>query len=126
MSKRVLIVDDMEPVRETLQAMIEFCGFEAVGAESGKEAIEKFKEAINEGKPFSLVVLDLLLPEMSGIQIMQELKKINPEFKAIISSGYSDDPAVLNCEKYGFSGVLNKPYTFDELKDVLAKIGFSV
>ncbi len=126
MSNRVLIVDDMEPVRETLQAILEFLGFEAVCAESGKEAIEKFKKAINEGKPFSLVVLDLLLPEMSGIEILQELKKINPEFKAIISSGYSDDPAVLNYEKYGFSEVLNKPYTLDELKEMLVKLGFSV
>lgn len=122
MSKRALIIDDNELVGETLKAMLEFFNFDVSVARDGSKAIEEFKSQLDSNNPFDIVFVDLVLPGMSGKEVMQKLKEIDPEVKAVISSGYSDDPAIKSYEKIGFKGILNKPYTLDELKEILQKL----
>jgi len=123
MSKKAFVIEDNELVRETLKAMLEFLGFEVVVAEDGYKAQEEFKSAVESKNFFDIVFVDLVLPEMSGSEVLQKLKEIDPDIKAVISSGYSDDPAIKEYEKLGFKGVLNKPYTIEELREIIKKLG---
>jgi CheY-like chemotaxis protein len=122
MSKKALVIEDNELVSETLKAMLEFLDFEVVVAEDGYKAQEKFKSAIESNNPFDVVFVDLVLPEIPGSEVFKKLKEIDPDIKAVISSGYSDDTSIKEYEELGFKGVLNKPYTIEELKEVLKKL----
>jgi CheY-like chemotaxis protein len=98
-------------------------GCQTVTAVDGVEAIRLFKQAQTEKKPFSLVIMDLvILGGMDGKETIKHLLKINPNIKAIVSSGYSQDPVMANCTKYGFCGVLRKPYTLEELIETFEMI----
>jgi CheY-like chemotaxis protein len=120
MFKKALVIDDNDLVRETLKAMLEFLDFEVVVAANGADALEKFKST---KKSFDVVFVDLIMPNMSGREVIQKLREINPDIKAVISSGYSDDPAIADYKKLGFKEILNKPYTLDDLKKILQNIG---
>jgi len=122
MSKKALVIEDNGLVGETLKAMLEFLDFEVVVVEDGYKAQEKFKSAVESNNPFDVVFVDLVLPEIPGSEIFKKLKEIDSHIKAVISSGYSDDTSIKEYEKLGFKGVLNKPYTIEELKEVLKKL----
>ncbi|MDI1471705.1 response regulator [Thermodesulfovibrio sp. 1176] len=122
MSKKALVIEDNGLVGETLKAMLEFLGFDVVVAEDGYKAKEQFKSAIELNNPFDVVFVDLVLPEIPGSKVFEKLKEIDPNIKAIISSGYSDDTTIKEYEKLGFKGILNKPYTIEELREILKKL----
>lgn len=117
---RVLIMDDKVEVREAAQEMLTHIGYEVESARDGKELLRIYKKAIEEGKPFDSVIMDLTVPGgMGGKEAIEKLLVIDPEVKAIVSSGYSSDPVLSKYEKYGFKGVLPKPYEMEQLSDVL-------
>lgn len=117
---RVLIMDDKIEVREAAGEMLTHIGYEVESARDGKEALKIYKKAIREGKPFDSVIIDLTVPGgMGGKEAMEKLLVIDPGVKAIVSSGYSSDPILSMYEKYGFKGVLPKPYEMEKLSDVL-------
>lgn len=122
MPKRAIVIEDNELVAETLKTMLEFFNFEVVVFDNGIRAIEEFISQMKLNTSFDIVFVDLVLPGMSGKEVMQKLKEINPEIKAIVSSGYSNDPSIAMYENAGFKGMLNKPYTLQELEDVLKKL----
>ncbi|GLI54336.1 response regulator [Thermodesulfovibrio yellowstonii] len=122
MSKRALVIEDNELVRETLKALLEFLDFEVITAENGEIALEKFVSHLNSNNPFDVILVDLVMPGMSGKEVIQELKKYDPNVNALISSGYFNDSSIVEYEKLGFKGVLTKPYTLEELKEVLKKL----
>jgi len=115
-------IEDNELVAATLKTMLEFFNFEVVVFENGPKAIEEFISQMKLNTSFDIVFVDLVLPGMSGKEVMQKLKEINPEIKAIVSSGYSNDPSIAMYENAGFKGMLNKPYTLQELEDVLKQL----
>ncbi len=120
---KILVMDDEEIVLEVIQEMLKILGHEVVGVKDGKEAIEAYKEAKQKANPFDVVILDLTVPGgMGGNETLKELKKIDPDVKAIVSSGYSNDPIMSEYEKYGFKAVVPKPYGMDELKEALRKV----
>jgi CheY-like chemotaxis protein len=116
-------MDDEEFVLKVASKMIEKLGFFPVCASNGDEAIELFRSAEHEGNPFDAVIMDLTVPGgMGGKETMNRLKEIFPGIKAIVSSGYSEDPIMANYERYGFSGVLVKPYRYEELAAALRRL----
>jgi len=120
---RVLVMDDEEMVREVLDSMLEHIGYEVEFAKDGIEAIEQYKRAKELGRPFDAVIMDLTIPgSMGGKEAIQKLLKIDPKVKAIVSSGYSHDPVMANFKKYGFKGVIAKPYKITTLSEVLHKV----
>ena len=120
---RVLLMDDEETIREMARFLLGRLGFEVAVADDGRAAVRQFAQAREAGRPFDLVVMDLTVPGgMGGQEALAELRKIDPAVKAIVSSGYSSDPVLANHRKYGFSGVVAKPYQLDELTRVLREV----
>ena len=115
-------MDDEEMIRHVAGLMLSQLGHDAEFAKDGIEAIELYKKAKESAKPFDAVILDLTNQfGMGGKKTIEKLLEIDPDVKAIISSGYSNDPIMANFKQYGFSGVLAKPYTKKELSYVLAE-----
>ncbi|MGH7849671.1 MAG: response regulator, partial [Thermodesulfobacteriota bacterium] len=83
-------------------------------------ALKHYKRAKMEGEPFDMVIMDLTVPGgMGGKEAIEKLLLYDPGVKAIVSSGYSSDPILEKYKKYGFKGVLPKPYEMGKLSDVL-------
>ncbi|KPA18012.1 multi-sensor hybrid histidine kinase, partial [Candidatus Magnetomorum sp. HK-1] len=120
---KILIMDDQESILKMVTRMLERMGYQTTSATEGSQAIEIYKEVYQSENQFDLVILDLTVPGgMGGAKTIQELLKINPKIKAIVSSGYSNDPIMANYEDYGFCGVIPKPYSQDQIAKVLNKI----
>ena len=120
---KILVMDDEEIVREVLGRMLARLGYEAEFAKDGGEAREMFVQAQESGQAFAGVLLDLTVPGgMGGKETLAELLEIDPQVKAVVSSGYSDDPIMADFQKYGFSGVIAKPYRISELGDILHEV----
>jgi PAS domain S-box-containing protein len=120
---RILVMDDDEMVRDMLIVMLRKLGYEARCAEDGEEAIKLYKEALAESRPFAAVIFDLTVPGgMGGKEAIRQLRAIDPQIKAIVSSGYSDDPIMANFQIYGFQGVITKPYRITELSKILSSV----
>jgi len=120
---RVLIMDDEEIVREIAIEMLGYIGCETAAAKDGNEAIELYVKAREEGKPFDAVLMDLTIAGgMGGKEAIMKLLAIDPAVKAVVSSGYANDPIMANYKEYGFCGVVPKPYKIHELSATFGRI----
>lgn len=123
LSGRVLVMDDEAPVREVASAMLRRLGLEVATAPDGEAAVRMAREARDGGRPFALVILDLTVPDaMGGKDALVVLREIDPAVRAIVCSGYSDDPVVANYREHGFQGRVPKPYEFAQLAKVLNEV----
>jgi CheY-like chemotaxis protein len=125
-SGNVLIMDDEEIVREVAGEIIHHLGFEVDFAVDGQEAIEKYSQAMKNGEPYTMVIMDLTVPGgMGGGEAIKKLLDIDPQAKVIVSSGYSNNPIMANFNKFGFKGVMSKPFRLDEVKKTLEMVSRS-
>jgi signal transduction histidine kinase len=125
--RKILIMDDEEAIRILLREMLLRLGYEVESASDGAEAIDLYRHAQEAGQPFAAVVMDLVVPGgMGGKEAISKLRALDPEVKAIVSSGYSNDPIMADFPHYGFCGVLPKPYQLSELSAVLQQVLTSV
>jgi two-component system cell cycle sensor histidine kinase/response regulator CckA len=119
----VLIMDDEELVRTVCRKMIERVGCSAVLTSKGEEAIEAYRQAMENGTRFDVVILDLTIPNgLGGMETIQRLKEIDPDVTAVVSSGYSNDPVMAHYLDYGFKGVIKKPYVISEMHSILQNL----
>lgn len=117
---RILVMDDEEDLRRATVQLLQESGYEAEGACDGQEAVDMYAEAERRGRPFDVVIMDLIVPSgMGGKEAVRQLRSIHPDVKVIASSGYSDDPVMSDYRRHGFSSVLAKPYTAEELAESL-------
>jgi PAS domain S-box-containing protein len=117
---RVLLMDDEAPIRRLATNMLAFLGYDVEVAPSGSAAVEHFKQALTAGCPFDAVLLDLSVPgDIGGIEAMNQLAALDPVVKAILMSGFGQDPALTECQAYGFSAAIAKPFTLQELHATL-------
>jgi len=121
--ERVLIMDDDEAVREVAEGILNSIGCEIALARDGTEALELYLKASEAGRPFDVVILDLTVSGgMGGMETIRRLMEIDKEVKAIVSTGYSNDPVMADHRKFGFMGALSKPYKLQELNEVLSQV----
>ena len=111
-SGTVLVVDDDEAVRTMTRRMIEQAGFTVLTASGGREAIRLFREHRQE---IGCVVLDLVMPDLDGVETFRELRGFCPEVRVILSSGYSEETATERFTQEGLAGFIQKPYAMAPL-----------
>jgi PAS domain S-box-containing protein len=122
-SGRILIMDDEEIVRDIATEVLNFMGYEVDTCADGREAVERFRAARENNVPLSAVILDLTIPGgMGGKEAAARILEIDPDAVLIVSSGYSNDPVVANFRKYGFSGVVPKPFDAEGLARELKRL----
>lgn len=120
---KVLLMDDEEMILEIGSEMLKFLGYDSVLAKNGIETIEFYAFAKSTGAPFQAVIMDLNIPGgMGAKETFEKLREIDPDVKAIVSSGHSNDPVVENFAEYGFLAAIPKPYRMDDLRKVMQKI----
>jgi signal transduction histidine kinase/ActR/RegA family two-component response regulator len=120
---KILFMDDEKIIREVAEQIIRGIGYEPVMASHGVEAVELYKREKKTGVRFEAVILDLTVKNgMGGKETLKELARIDSGIKAIVSSGYTDDPAIGKYSDYGFIGAITKPYKANDLKDLLEKV----
>jgi PAS domain S-box-containing protein len=120
---RVLIMDDQGLILDLATRVLKRLGYQATVARDGRKAIELYREAHLSGRPFDVVILDLTVAGgMGGVDAVAELVKIDPQVKAIASSGYATDPVMAKPKEYGFVGILPKPYSIRLVGQVLAEV----
>ena len=120
---RILVMDDEDIIRDMAQELLSGLGYEVELAGDGAEALNRYQEARASGAPVDAVIMDLTIPGgMGGEEAIQKLLAVDPEARAIVSSGYSNNPIMADYKKYGFSGVLAKPYKIAELSAVLQSV----
>ena len=120
---KILIMDDEELVRNVATAMLRQLGYEGHTASDGKEAIALYQQAKENGQPFDLVIMDLTVPGgMGGREAIAHLHEIDSGVKAVVSSGYANDPIMSEFRKYGFCGVAPKPFSLRDLSNLLQMI----
>ena len=117
---KVLLMDDEAAIRDIAGEMLKCLGCEVVFARDGWEALDRYAAARGAGQPFDLVILDLTIPgSLGGKETMRKLLGLDPEARAIVSSGYSMDPVMANFREHGFRCVVTKPYKLEELSAAL-------
>ncbi len=122
-SGNILIMDDDEAIRYMGEQVLRFIGYQVECAKDGAEAIEMYKNAIEIDKPYDVVIMDLTVPGgMGGEEAINKLHTIFPKAKAVVSSGYANNPVMSEFEKYGFNGVVSKPFEIKEMNEVLQKV----
>jgi CheY-like chemotaxis protein len=120
---RILVMDDEVDVRTVISVWLEMMGHEVELAADGQGAVEAYMRAKAAGRPFDAVLLDLTVRDGTGGRVaILELLKIDPAVKAIVMSGYTHDPIILEPERYGFKGVLAKPIESKSLRAVFARV----
>lgn len=120
---KILVMDDENLLRELLAEILDNLGYEVMAVSDGSEAIDIYKQAIDTGNPFDIVILDLTVPGgMGGQETLRRLIAIDSEVSAIVSSGYHNDPVMTNFRNYGFAGGIAKPYIVSELDVVLREV----
>jgi len=120
---KILLMDDDDMILKVGSRMLKALEFEVVVAKDGEQAIELYMEALKTENPIDIVIMDLTIPcGMGGKDAIVKLNIIDPRVRAIVSSGYSNDPVMANYREYGFSGVVSKPYRIDDLERVLSEV----
>ncbi len=120
---RILIMDDDEGVIAVVTQFLSYLGYEYETARDGNEAVERFSRARKENNPFHAVILDLTVTGgIGGKDTVAVLKEIDPSVRAILATGYLDDPVVVNYHDHGFVDLIKKPFRIEELSRVLHRV----
>ena len=120
---KILLMDDEEGIRVVIARMLEQCGYTVELASDGDKAVEMYRNAMDCGKPYDAVILDLIVSGgIGGKEAVRKLMEIDPRVKAIASSGYYNDPVMSRFSEFGFKDILAKPYLIAELGRVLSKV----
>ncbi len=120
---KILFMDDEESVRDVAGEMMNRLGFDVEFVTDGTAAIEAYRRAKESGRRFEAVILDLTIPGgLGGKETIERLREIDPGIRAIVSSGYSDDPVMAEYKKFGFEAVIAKPYRLKELSRVMEAV----
>lgn len=116
-------MDDEELVCEMAKEMLTRSGHEVLLAKDGAEAVQVYNKYLNTDEMIDIIIMDLTIPGgMGGENAVQEILKLDPDAKVIVSSGYSTDPIVANYQNYGFCASISKPFRQADLLSTLSEV----
>ena len=119
----ILLMDDDRVVLKVGENMLKRLGCSVITSSDGEKAIDIYRKHKEGGRPFSAVIMDLTVPgAMGGRDAVAVLREYDPDLRAIVSSGYANDPVMASYREYGFSGYVVKPYKIEELRKALAEV----
>ncbi len=119
----IMVMDDDSMIRSIFKQMLERFGHEVLLVENGHEAIELYNEYYKSNRSIDIIIMDLTIPGgMGGKDAVQEILRINPEAKVVVSSGYSNDPVIAHYKEHGFKAFIVKPFKFAELNKLINEI----
>ncbi len=119
---KVLLMDDEQIILDVTGEILTFLKYDVMTAKDG-QAVDLYKKEKAAGSPFDMVILDLSVPNgLGGKETIELLRTVDPDVKAVVSSGYTNDPVVQDFSRYGFSERLTKPYNIQEMRNLLEKI----
>jgi len=122
-SGRVLVMDDDDVVSRAAVRILTTLGYTCDVAPDGHRALALYETARVSGRPFDAMIMDLTIPSgMGGEEALQKLRSVDPDARATVSSGYSNDPVMADHARYGFDGILVKPYTVVAVAEALASV----
>lgn len=120
---RIMVMDDEKMLRDVAVAQLAVLGHEAIPVIDGEQAINRYQELLDGGTPVDIVIMDLTIPGgMGGQEAAEKLLQIDPAAKIIVSSGYSNDPAMANYKEYGFCAAVAKPFDLQQLSSVITSV----
>ncbi len=120
---KILLMDDEQVIVDMTREVLKFLDYDVMFAPDGLSAIDLYKQEKASGVPFDIVILDLSIGHgLGGRETIDHLRKFDPEVKAIVSSGYINDPVVEDFSRYGFCARLTKPYNIKDLKNLLETV----
>ncbi|MBF0316351.1 MAG: response regulator [Oligoflexia bacterium] len=120
---RILVMDDENAILNIMKIRLEQAGYDVSCTVNGEQAIKTFKQELQRGNRFDVVILDLTIPGgIGGKEVLNQMLLIDPSVKSIASSGYSNDPIIANPTHFRFTDRLLKPYTSQELYQLLNKL----
>jgi DNA-binding NtrC family response regulator len=120
---KILLMDDDEVLRKLTSKRLLRMGFEIETAEEGDKAVAMYQTAMDAGKPYDVVILDLVIQNgLDGKGAIAKLLKIDPGVRAIVSSGFINDPTMSTFWEIGFIETLPKPYRTNELEQVIKSV----
>ena len=117
--KLILVIDDEDMLRDVLKEVLEMVGFSALFASSGRAGIQLFEE--NRDR-VQLILMDILMPEMSGLETHKEIKAIDPDMKFIFMSGFPDKDALSLRELVGEYVFVKKPFSVREIVSQIKQV----
>jgi len=119
----ILVMDDELIIRNLAVTMLNHLGYEARTCVNGDEAIHLYSAALEESRPFEMVIMDLTIPgSMGGLEAAHRILAMDANARLVVSSGYFHDPVMAEYQTYGFVGVLAKPYTMTNLQELLYEV----
>ena len=120
---RILVMDDEVFIRDLLARLFTHFGYDVESVADGAEAVSLYRRALDASRRFDVVIMDLVIPGgMGGREALQKILEMDPQAKAVVSSGYSNDPIMSDYRKHGFSEAVAKPYKNDELRKVVQRL----
>ena len=116
-------MDDEEAICELITQMLARFGCTVATAYGGQKTVALYKQALEAGAPFDLVILDMTIPgEPGGKEVINDLHALDPNVRAIVSSGYADNSVIANPTAYGFKGAIVKPFISNGLREIVGKL----
>ncbi|HVP94509.1 MAG TPA: response regulator [Methanoregulaceae archaeon] len=120
--RTILLMDDEESILESFGRLLTMKGYTVLAARNGNEALTMYRAAKDAGNRIDVVILDLTIPGgMGGIETIGELRKIDPNVRALVSSGLSRE-MTMEYSRYGFAGIIPKPYQWTDLLYVIENV----
>jgi CheY-like chemotaxis protein len=119
-SPTVLVVDDNEDLLETFSLILKRRGFNVATAENGASAVAKFKE-----HQYDVTLMDIVMPEMNGVEAFQKIREINPGASVILMTAYSEEELIQTAKDEGAQQVIHKPIRIDQLIEMLKEAAAS-
>jgi two-component system cell cycle sensor histidine kinase/response regulator CckA len=119
-SGRILLMDDEATIQRSLEKILGMMGYSVECRSNGKDTLTFLNDEIASARSFTAIILDLTIPGgMGGKEVAVEIQKMNLHIPIFVASGYSNDPVMANPNKYGFTDSICKPFTIDEISELL-------